>query len=128
MLDLPVGLARGQRLAEALLRQVEVEQHRKHLRLPRIAGQCASLAAEAERERQGYLGYLDALLQAEWGEREEKAITRRGKEAHLPRAKTLAEFDFSQTPRVSAAKIEELAEGGYDGPGGPKVGHSRSSK
>ena len=102
-------------MSEALagLAESAIKQHCKHLRLPTIAGQCARLAAEAERERQGYLGYLDALLQAELEEREEKAITRRIKEAHLPRAKTLAEFDFSQASRVSATKIGELAEGGY---------------
>lgn len=95
------------------LAESAVKQHCKHLRLPTIAGQCARLAVEAERERQGYLGYLDALLQAELEEREEKAIARRIKEARLPRAKTLAEFDFSQAPQISAAKIGELAEGGY---------------
>ena len=102
-------------MSEELARLAEsaVKQHCKYLRLPTIAGQCARLAAAAQREHQGYLGYLDALLQAELEEREEKAITRRIKEARLPRAKTLAEFDFSQAPQISAAKIGELAEGGY---------------
>lgn len=102
-------------MSEGLARLAEsaVKQHCKHLRLPTIAAQCARLGVEAQREHQSYLGYLAALLQAELEEREEKAITRRIKEAHLPRAKTLAEFDFSQTPHVSAAKIGELAEGGY---------------
>ena len=35
------------------------------------------------------------------------------KEAHLPRVKTLEEFDYTQAPRVTAAKMHELAEGGY---------------
>ena len=34
-------------------------------------------------------------------------------EAHLPRIKTLEEFDFSQSPHIPAARIRALAEGGY---------------
>ena len=32
---------------------------------------------------------------------------------HLPRVKTLDEFDFSQAPKVSATQIRTLADGGY---------------
>lgn len=95
------------------LAESAVKQHCKQLHLPTVAGQCARLAAAAQREQRGYLGYLDALLQAELEEREEKAIGRRIKEAHLPRVKALEEFDFAQAPQVSAARLGELAEGGY---------------
>ncbi|MGH2353708.1 MAG: IS21-like element helper ATPase IstB [Chloroflexota bacterium] len=78
-----------------------------------IAGQCGRLAAQAARERQPYLGYLEALLAAELDDREQRAIARRIKEAHLPRVKTLEEFDFTQTPTVSPAQLAALAEGGY---------------
>jgi DNA replication protein DnaC len=53
------------------------------------------------------------LLATELEERERHAIARRLKEAHLPRVKTLDEFDFSQAPHVSASQIRELADGGY---------------
>jgi DNA replication protein DnaC len=43
-------------------------------------------------------GYLEALLAAELEDRERRAIERRIKEAHLPRVKTLDEFDFRQAP------------------------------
>jgi DNA replication protein DnaC len=78
-----------------------------------MAGQCTRLAEEAEREHQTYLGYLDTLLAAEMEERERNTIERRIKEAHLPRFKTLEEFDFSSAPAVSPTRIRELAEGGY---------------
>ncbi len=90
-----------------------IKQHCKLLYLPTIGGQCVRLAEQAEREHQGYLGYLDVLLQAELEEREQKTITRRIKEAHLPKVKTLDEFDFTQAPAISVTKIRELAEGGY---------------
>jgi DNA replication protein DnaC len=46
-------------------------------------------------------------------ERERNTIERRIREAHLPRLKTLEDFSFEQTPQVSAAQIQELAQGGY---------------
>jgi len=97
----------------AALQGSVIKQHCKLLRLPTIGGQFARLAEQAERERQGYLGYLEALLAAEVEERELKTVERRIKEAHLPKVKTLDEFDFSQTPQISASQIRELAEGGY---------------
>jgi DNA replication protein DnaC len=90
-----------------------VQQQCKQLRLPAIAGQCGPLAAAAERERQPYLGYLEALLAAELEEREQRAISRRIREAHFPRLKTLEEFNFQQAPQVSATQLAELAGGDY---------------
>src|SRR5688572_5846484 len=90
-----------------------VQQQCKQLGLPTGGGQCARLAAAAEREHQPYLAYLAALLAAELEDREQRAIARRLKEAHLPRLKTLEEFDFAQAPHLSAAQLQGLAEGGY---------------
>lgn len=56
-----------------------------------------------EREHHPYLSYLEALFAAELADREQRAIARRLKEARLPRVKTLEEFNFRQTPAVSAA-------------------------
>jgi DNA replication protein DnaC len=95
------------------LRERAITQQCQLLRLPTIAGQCGRLAMQAERERQPYLGYLEALLAAELEERDRRAIERRLKEAHLPRVKTLEEFDFSRAPAVSPTRLAELAEGGY---------------
>lgn len=97
----------------AALQESAIKQHCRSLHLPTIGGQCARLAKQAERERQGYLGYLDVLLQAELEEREQKAVARRIKEAHLPKVKTLEEFDYGQAPAISPTRIRELAEGGY---------------
>jgi len=90
-----------------------VQQQCKQLGLPTVGGQCARLAATAERERHPYLGYLEALLAAELEDRDQRAIARRIKEAHLPRFKTLEEFDFAQAPHVSAARLQALAAGDY---------------
>ena len=95
------------------LQDQAIRQHCKVLRMPTIGTQFARLADAATRENQSHLGYLDALLAAEMEERESRAITRLLHEAKLPRMKTLDEFDFAQAPQIPAAKIRELAEGGY---------------
>jgi DNA replication protein DnaC len=71
----------------ATLAETVIKEHCKQLHLPTIAGQCGRLAAQAEREHHSYLGYLDALLQAE--------------------------LDFSQASAISPTQIQALAEGGY---------------
>jgi hypothetical protein len=74
---------------------------------------CASIAEQAIREKKTHVGYLEALLLAEVEERERSTIERRLRAAHLPRQKTLEEFDYTQSPNVTAAKMRDLAEGGY---------------
>jgi DNA replication protein DnaC len=75
------------------LEAATIRQQCKMLRMPTIAAQCAQLAEQAVRERRTHLGYLEALLQAELEEREQRLIERRIREARLPRMKTLEEFD-----------------------------------
>ena len=95
------------------LQDATIKQHCKTLRMPTVASQFSTLAEQAVREKQTHTGYLEALLNAETEDRERNTIDRRIKEAHLPRVKTLEEFDYTQAPLVTAAKMRELAEGGY---------------
>jgi DNA replication protein DnaC len=101
----------SRQLAE--LQQATIKQHCKMLRMPTIASQFSSLAEQAVRENQSHVGYLEALLSAEMEDRERNTIERRIREAHLPRLKTLEDFDFAQSPQISAARMRDLAEGGY---------------
>lgn len=95
------------------LEQAAVQQQCRMLRLPAVAQQCGPLAEEAGKQRQTYLRYLEALLAVELEERERHTIARRIQDAHLPRIKTLEEFDFTQAPLIHATEIQELATGGY---------------
>ena len=97
----------------AQLQEATIKAHCKMLRMPMVASQFGSLAEQAIREKQTHIGYLEALLAAELEERERNTIERRIREAHLPRVKTLEEFDYTQSPHVTAAKMRDLAEGGY---------------
>jgi DNA replication protein DnaC len=99
--------------AAAGLEQATIKQQCKLLRMPAMAAQCVRLAEQAVKERRTHLGYLEALLAAELEERERNVVERRLKEARLPRLKTLDEFDFSKSPKMSPGQIQELAQGGY---------------
>jgi len=77
----------------AVLEAATIRQQCKVLHLPTVAAQCAQLAEQAVRERRTHLGFLEALLQAELEEREHRLVERG---VHLPRMKTLEEFDSVQ--------------------------------
>jgi DNA replication protein DnaC len=95
------------------LQQSTIRNYAKQLRLPTLGGQFARLADEAIKEKQSHVAYLEVLLAAELEEREHNTVTRRLQEAHLPKLKTLEEFEFQTAPHISAALIRNLAEGGY---------------
>ena len=95
------------------LQQSTIRGYAKQLRLPTLGGQFARLAEEAIKEKQSHISYLEALLAVELEEREHNTVTRRIQEAHLPKVKTLEEFEFQTAPHISAALIRNLAEGGY---------------
>jgi hypothetical protein len=97
--------AEGAGLEAAIIRQ-----QCKVLRMPTIAAQCSQLAEQAVRERRTHLGYLEALLQAELEEREQRLIERRLREARLPRMKSLEEFDFARIPRSRPSKSTNWSE------------------
>jgi hypothetical protein len=81
--------------------------------VPTIGANFLSLAEQAVKESHSHIRYLEALLAIECEERDRHAIGNRIRDAQLPRMKTLEEFDFAQAPKISAARIRELAEGGY---------------
>jgi len=95
------------------LEHASVKQYCKAVRVPVIATHFARLADLAVREKQSHERNLEALLAMESEERDRHAVENRLREAQLPRLKTLEEFDFGQAPQVAAARIRDLAEGGY---------------
>jgi hypothetical protein len=95
------------------LEHASVKQYCKDLRVPMIGAHFVQLAEQAIKEQRSHIGYLEALLTMESEERDRHAIQQRLRDAKLPRVKTLEEFDFNQARQIPAAKIRELAEGGY---------------
>lgn len=95
------------------LEQASIKQYCKAVRVPVIAANFVTLAEQAVKESHSHVRYLEALLAMECEERDRHAIENRIRDAQLPRMKTLEEFDFAQSPQIPAARIRELAEGGY---------------
>ena len=92
-----------------------IAQHCQTLRLGAIGSQFASLAEEAKQKNHSHLHYLEALLQAEVEERERRSIELRIKDAHLPRMKTLEEFDFAQSPHIPGITHSNSGRGRLSG-------------
>jgi hypothetical protein len=65
------------------------------------------------KEQHSHVRCLEALLAMECEERDRHAIANRIRDAQLPQMKTLEEFDFEKAPQIAAAKIRDLAQGGY---------------
>jgi len=95
------------------LEQASVLQYCKAVRVPTVGANFVSLAEQAVKENHSHIRYLEALLAMECEERDRHAIASRVRDAQLPRVKGLEDFDFAQTPQIPAAKMRELAEGGY---------------
>src|SRR5438105_3143142 len=95
------------------LEHASVRQYCKVLRMPVIGSNFVRLSEQAIKGQRSHIGYLEALLTMEAEERDRHAIQKRIRDAKLPRLKTLEEFDFNQAHQIPAAKIRELAEGGY---------------
>ena len=95
------------------VQQATIRQYAKRLQLVTMAGQFATVAEQAIKEKRSHLSYLEVLLGMEVEERERNTVARRIKDAHFPKVKTLEEFAFSDAPHIPAAVVRNLAEGGY---------------
>ena len=95
------------------LEQASVRQYCKAVRVPTVGANFVSMAEQAVKENHSHIRYLEALLAIECEERDRHAIDNRIRDAQMPRLKTLEEFDFAQAPQIPAARIRDLAEGGY---------------
>ena len=83
------------------------------LKLPAIRREYQQLAREAEQQQASYLGYLEALVNHEVAERQERQLQRRLAEAHFPIEKRLEDFDFSALPSLEKAQVASLAHGTF---------------
>jgi len=86
-----------------------VRQSCRAARLPAVAANFERMAGEAAKANQTHVRYLDALLRVECEERDRHAVENRIRDAQLPRAKTLEDFDFEKSPHLPAARIRALA-------------------
>ncbi|MCP3965205.1 MAG: ATP-binding protein [Lentisphaerae bacterium] len=80
----------------------------RQLRLSTMARLWEPVLAQAEQERWDPTQYLALLCEYELNERHSRRIARFTKESRLPMGKTLATFNFNQTPNIKPEMIEAL--------------------
>ena len=82
----------------------------KQLNLTHLEAALPLILDTAQREQWTYETLLERALASELDGREQKAIARRLKAAHIPGKKTLDGFDFSFQPTLSERRLRELAD------------------
>lgn len=91
------------------LTATRIRSHAERLGLTHLADTVEVLAARAEAEQLGYLGFLDLLLEEELGLRESRRFRNALKLSGLPHHKTLDSFDFAFQPELDARRVRDLA-------------------
>jgi DNA replication protein DnaC len=92
-------------------RDMLIQHHLKHLRMPTMGRHYRKLAQEAARDNRPYEDFLLSLLEVEVSQREENTRKRLIAQARFPYIRTLDQFDFSIIPSVNKAGVLELAKG-----------------
>ena len=88
--------------------QARLDRDLAELKLPVIATSYREILDEAARKGTSFLEILALLVGMEQTAREQRALERRMREARLPKAKTLAEYDFKFPKRIPKAAILRL--------------------
>jgi DNA replication protein DnaC len=81
----------------------------KQLKLTTMGRHWERLLQQAEQDGWNAAEYLTAQCELELAERHRRRIARQAAESRLPAGKSLASFDFTQVPGLSAGQIDALA-------------------
>ena len=90
-----------------------IASYLKWLKLPAIAAAYQDVARDAEKAQVGYLSYLEALLDREFNQRQDRSQQQRLVRARFPYPKRLEDFDFSALPTLEKAAVLNLAHGAF---------------
>ena len=90
-----------------------LKHHLEKLRLPTMRRDWETVAVSCAKEGRSHGEYLWQLCERELIEREQRAATRRIKNAKFPVSKTLDDFDFNAQPTINEELIRQLATGHY---------------
>jgi DNA replication protein DnaC len=90
-----------------------VRQQTRQLKMPGAARAFESLGRQAREEKWSFEDYLHEVFTVELNSRRESAVRQRLRNARFPETKTLDQFDFAAAEGVDAAKVADLARGGW---------------
>jgi DNA replication protein DnaC len=83
------------------------------LKLPAFIDHATELAAKAEREGWGYLGYLHHLAELEGQQRDQRRVERRRRQSCLPHTKTLETLQQERLSPAMRRSIASLCDGDF---------------
>ena len=91
------------------IRLEKVKQDLRRLRLKDMAEVLNSALLDAEKERQGYLAFLDRLISQQVEAVDCRSVQRRIKRASLYKEMTLDRFDWNFQPELNVPQVKDLA-------------------
>ncbi|QCX82299.1 transposase/IS protein (plasmid) [Streptomyces sp. YIM 121038] len=86
-----------------------IRKHADKLNLPHLSASLEQLAARADRDKMGYLDFLDLVLEEETGVRDGRRFRTALRLSKLPHHKPLDDFDFAFQPDLDIRKVKDLA-------------------
>lgn len=86
-----------------------IRAHATKLGLPHLASSLDQLLARADRDKMGYLDFLDLVLEEETGVRDGRRFRTALRLSRLPHHKTLDDFEFAFQPDLDIRKVKDLA-------------------
>ena len=99
--------------ASIAFNESEMQRQLTELRLTAFLEHYQSLASAASQNNASHAHYLAALTQTETDRRLNNRYKQRIKEAHFPRLKELAHFDFTALPKLNKSLVLQLSHGQY---------------
>ncbi len=96
------------KMSKILIEKLKEELIQLHL--TDMAHGLEGILKEAELERQGYLAFLDQLIEKQLKARTERSLERRIKKAGLSKLMTFDTFDWNFQPALNVEYVKDLAE------------------
>lgn len=87
----------------------ELERKLKNLHLGGMLDTLNLRLEQAQKEKLGYLIFLEMLLEDEVNRRSQKTMANRLSKAQFEEQKNLSDFDFSYNPKIPAQDVRDLA-------------------
>ncbi len=91
----------------------ELQPRLKRLKLGGMLQTIELRLDQAQKEKLGYLAFLELMVEDEIQRRANKSLAARLERAHFEEPQTLSDFDFAFNPKIPAAQVRDLATGGF---------------
>ena len=88
----------------------EIRTYAKALRLSNLRSKCSDIIHKAQIDTPSYIDFLTDILRQEVNVRQQNDLTRRMRQAKLPRSCNLDAFDFNHSAGITKPHLKQLRE------------------